>query len=354
MKTEKKRLKIGVIGAGFIGQLAHIENYAVLEQCEIVALAELRPQLRQRVAQKYNIPRSYAIHTDLLKDEEVEAVIAVTQRSMTGLVAHDTLQAKKHLLTEKPMAGNYEQAKKLVNLANTNNLNYTIGYMKRYDEGVQKARKLVKQLVESNELGPITFVRSHCFQGDSYCNSDTHIKTRESVPTEPQGWPIAPEWLPQHLEKEYASFLNRFCHSVNLLRYLLNQTPEVQFVNFKNRDGRMVVLDFGSFVTSLEVGDFTYQGWDDTTEIYFKHGCIKLTLPPPLLRNVPAKVVLYKSKDTPELYIPQSSWSWSFRRQSEAFVDSIINHQEPLTSGADSLNDHQLIETMWKQALSHL
>ena len=39
------KLKIGIVGAGFMGQFAHIANYAEIQNCEIVALAEYRPDL---------------------------------------------------------------------------------------------------------------------------------------------------------------------------------------------------------------------------------------------------------------------------------------------------------------------
>ena len=37
-----RKLNIGITGAGFIGQLAHINDFAAIENCQIVALAEHR------------------------------------------------------------------------------------------------------------------------------------------------------------------------------------------------------------------------------------------------------------------------------------------------------------------------
>ena len=41
MKDRKHN--IGITGAGFTGQLAHINDFAAIENCQIVALAEHRP-----------------------------------------------------------------------------------------------------------------------------------------------------------------------------------------------------------------------------------------------------------------------------------------------------------------------
>ena len=110
-------IKVGFIGAGFIGQLAHLQNYIEIPGCEVAALAEIRPQLRERVQKRYGIEASYASHLELLENENIDAVVAVTRRPNTGPIAEACLNAKKHLLTEKPMAGTFAQAKKLVDIS---------------------------------------------------------------------------------------------------------------------------------------------------------------------------------------------------------------------------------------------
>src|SRR5581483_9533045 len=66
--NQKRRLNVGMIGAGFIGQLAHLMNLVEVEECRVVALAEFRPELRRRVAARYDIPRTYPTHQELLQD----------------------------------------------------------------------------------------------------------------------------------------------------------------------------------------------------------------------------------------------------------------------------------------------
>ena len=345
-------VNIGVIGAGFMGQLAHIANYAVINGCRIVALAELRPELRRRVAERYDIPRSYPTHRELLKDPEVEAVVEVTPRPMIGPVALDCLMAGKHLITEKPMAATVEQAESLVEAARAQGVRYAVGYMKRYDEGVQQAKQILDELLSTEELGPVIFARSHCFMGESYCNIDGHIVTSEKIPDGRPEWPIAPSWVPDDQKGEYARFLNVYCHNINLLRYLIGQTPSVNYVRFDRTDGRVAVLDFGNHVAVLEVGRFTYRAWDEIAEIYFTHGRLRIETPPALLRNVPARVELYKGDNMHEVYSPQCGWTWAFRRQAEAFVRDIREGREPIASGFDALEDICLIEEMWRMEVN--
>ena len=72
------KVRLGFIGCGPMGQLVHLPVLANLNQCDVVALAELRPELGRRVARKYNIPKLYRSHEELAEDPDVDAVVAIT------------------------------------------------------------------------------------------------------------------------------------------------------------------------------------------------------------------------------------------------------------------------------------
>ena len=352
-ENQSKPVKLGIIGAGFIGQLCHLMNYVEIDDCEIVALAEIRPKLRRMVARRYGIPRTYSSHKDLLESEpEVEAIVAVTKRTMMGPIAFDCLNAGKSLMTEKPMASTLDQAKQLVEASCLNNVVYKVGYHRLYDEGVQKAKSILNELVETEELGPITYVRAHRFSGTGYCNCDGHIVTDEANSGEGHQWPCAPEWIAPEWKEHYHQYLNTYCHNISLLRYLIGKTPVVESVNLARKGGRVAVFNFGDFVGILETGYYADHGWDEITEIYFSKGCLRIKTPPHLLRNVPAQIELYKRGEKSELVSPICGWTWSFRRQAEAFIEDVASGQIGLGGGEDSLEDMRLIEEIWRKQLN--
>ncbi|WP_228055664.1 Gfo/Idh/MocA family protein [Lusitaniella coriacea] len=346
-------VKMGFVGAGLMGQLAHLANYAALDNCKIVALADPKPKRLHLVAERYTIPRTYPNHTALLEDPEVEAVVVVTQRPKMGPIALDCLLAGKHVLTEKPMAATVEQAQTLTDTALAQNVRYTVGCMKRHDEGVQVAKRIIDELRQTNELGSIVYARAHCFMGEFYCNADGHIVTDEARTNSGVEWAIAPDWVPEPQKPKYAWFLNVYCHNINLLRYLLDSTPRVSYVEFKQEHGQIAVLDFGNHIATLEAGRTVYRGWDEVTEIYFERGRLRIEYPPGMLKNIPARVELYKGTgELHEVYRPQCHWTWAFRRQAEAFVSDIQHGTEPIASGADAIADLQLVEEMWRMAMN--
>ncbi len=341
-------VNIGMIGAGFIGQIAHLMNYVEVKACRVIALAEFRPELRRKVADRYFIPHRYATHEEMLSNPEVDAVVVVTPRPHTAPVVLDCLKAGKHVISEKPMAGTVAQASELVECAQANQRHYAVGYMKRYDEGVELAKSMLDQLLASGELGPILFVRAHCYMGDSYCKADGHVVTDEVTLYPHDGLPMAPPSIDASLHGAYARFVNCFSHNTNLLRYLFGTNPRVDYANLSGKTGQIAVFDYGSFRATLETGSATCRGWDEITEIFFADGRLTIKTPPALLRNVPASVELYKAGTIQQITRPQPSWTWSFRRQAEAFVSDILNNTPSRSPGADAILDLQLAETMWQ------
>mgnify|MGYP002725598501 CR=1 FL=1 len=349
---KKDPLRVGWVGAGFVGQVAHLANYVDIPEAKIVALAELRPELGHKVAERYGIPRYYEDHKALLEDKDIEAVVVVVRRHHTASVALDVLNAGFHTFTEKPMAATLDQAERLVEAAKENDCLYAIGFMRRHDEGVQMAKQMLDELRESGELGPVLYARFFCFFGGDYCNIGGFMPTDEPRP-EHLILPTAPDWMPEKLHLEYEHFLNVASHDLNLIRFLMGKRPQVPHVEYRQNEGSLAVLDFGDFPGVFEWGAIDQNRWEEGVEIHFARGRLKISLPPAFLRNQPASVELYKDTggDVGRFTVPRPDWTWSFKRQHEAFINNVATGTEPLASGFDAVEDMRFIEDMWKKII---
>jgi len=339
---------VGFVGAGMIGQL-HIGNFLDLPGCRMCAVAELRPDLGRQAAERFRINRLYPSHRELLADPEVDAVVVVTQRDATGPIVRDALNAGKHVLSEKPMAPTRALAQGLVDAAAAARRKYVVGFMKRHDAGVQCAKTMFDELRETNELGPLILMRAYCFGGEFAIGTHDFAMTKEARPEGLEVWPLAPDWLPQSMTADYAWFLNVFVHDINLIRYFAGSTPEVTAVDLRRPNGRLAMFDFGDFPGILEMAEVGFHEWQEGIEILFEKGRLRVQLPPPLLRNVPAQVELCRGGDRNDVIRPQAPWSWAFRRQAEAFVADIAHDREPIASGKDALEDMTLAEEIWRR-----
>ena len=86
-------IKLGYVGCGFMAQKVHIPNFTSLPNCELIGLAEVRPELGQKVQQRWEIPRLYTDHTELAADPEIEAVAVSADFALQGEIAKDLLRA---------------------------------------------------------------------------------------------------------------------------------------------------------------------------------------------------------------------------------------------------------------------
>jgi predicted dehydrogenase len=343
---------IGFVGAGMIGQLAHISNFVDLAGCQVRAIADLRPELCRQAAERFQIDRVYPSHKELLADPDIDAVVVVTRRCATGPIVRDALNAGKHVLSEKPMAPTRELAQSLVDAAAAAGRKYVVGFMKRHDAGVQRAKKLLDGFVQSGELGRIILMRGYCFGGEFLVGSADFAMTEEARPEGLELWPVAPDWVPLSLAADYAWFLNVFVHDLNLLRFFAGKTPQVNAVDLRRPNGRLALFDFGDFPGVLEMAEVGFREWQEGIEVIFEKGRLRVELPPPLLRNVPARIELCYGGERKETVRPEIPWSWAFRRQAEAFVADIAADREPIASGRDSVADMVLLEDIWRRHLA--
>ena len=104
----------GMSACGFMAQKVHIPNFTSLPNCELIGLAEVRPELGQKVQQRWGIPRLYTDHTELAADPEIEAIAVSADFALQGEIAKDLLSAGKQVFMEKPMAVSIQQAESIV------------------------------------------------------------------------------------------------------------------------------------------------------------------------------------------------------------------------------------------------
>lgn len=91
------RPKIGFIGVGMMGQLAHLANYARLRDsgdCEIAGVSDLQPLLARAVGKKYNV-HVYENNAQLLADPTVNAVVCIQQWPNNYQLVKQILQARE-------------------------------------------------------------------------------------------------------------------------------------------------------------------------------------------------------------------------------------------------------------------
>ena len=61
-----KKVRVGVIGAGYIADSVHLPSLTEIENCEVVAICDLFEEKAKNMAEKYNIPKTYVSYHEML------------------------------------------------------------------------------------------------------------------------------------------------------------------------------------------------------------------------------------------------------------------------------------------------
>jgi predicted dehydrogenase len=141
-----RKLRVGVIGAGGIAQGAHIPGYKrLLDQVELVAIADVVEERARQVAAEHGFRAHYASYEEMLAKEELDAVSVCTPNKFHAPATIAALQAGCHVICEKPPATTGEEARAMAEAAARAGKVLTFGFHYRFTPEVEAARRWAEQ-----------------------------------------------------------------------------------------------------------------------------------------------------------------------------------------------------------------
>ncbi len=152
-----KKLKVGIIGTGWIAD-AHIREYKLMPDVEIVAGADLVPGKAEAFFKKWEVEgvRCYPDHKSMLDAEELDAVSICTYNMTHAECAIYALNKGVNVLLEKPMCVTIEEAAGICKAEKASGKILSIGFQPRLDPNM----KLLKKVVQSGVLGKIYYIQT--------------------------------------------------------------------------------------------------------------------------------------------------------------------------------------------------
>lgn len=154
-------LRVGIIGCGGIAKLKHFSALSKLAKkgrVELVAFCDIIEERATAACAEFGGKgaKSYARHTDLLKDKSIDVVYVLTPNNSHCELTVDSLEAGKHVLCEKPMAASSTDARKMLEAAKRTGKKLTIGYQNRF----RKDTRILYDACRAGELGDIYYAKA--------------------------------------------------------------------------------------------------------------------------------------------------------------------------------------------------
>ncbi|MGC8612132.1 MAG: oxidoreductase [Mesoaciditoga sp.] len=144
------KIKVGVIGAGLIAQMAHIPAY-IEAGAEVYGISDVVESRLTKVSERFSIPKVYPDYRDLISDPEIQAVSICTPNHFHARMTIDALMAGKSVLCEKPMAMNAGEAQKMLEVSQKTGNLLMMGFNNRFRGDAQK----LKEFINEGKLGKI-------------------------------------------------------------------------------------------------------------------------------------------------------------------------------------------------------
>jgi len=148
-----KPIRIGVIGCGYWGP-NHLRVFSQLKECEVIGLADSKPERLTSLAERFPQVRGYLDYRELLREPSLDAVVIATPTRSHAAVVAEALKARKHVLCEKPLCIEPDEADSLVELARGQALILMVGHIFLFNAGILK----VKEIIDSGQIGQVRYL----------------------------------------------------------------------------------------------------------------------------------------------------------------------------------------------------
>ena len=150
MDREKQKIRIGVIGVGYLGKF-HAEKYARMPDVDLVGVVDVDQSRANDIAERLKT-RVYAKYEDLFG--QVDAVSVVTPTPMHYRISCDFLKQGVDTFIEKPMTTTLKEADELILLAKSKGLIIQVGHLERFNPAVMALADVIDgpRFIESHRL----------------------------------------------------------------------------------------------------------------------------------------------------------------------------------------------------------
>jgi predicted dehydrogenase len=145
-------IRVGLVGCGFMGTM-HANVYSVIPNAELVAVADIKPERSAKLTEKFPVP-SYGSLSEMLATQEIDVVDICLPTYLHKDATIEAAKAGKHVLCEKPMAINLEDADAMTAAVKEAGVKFMIGHCIRF----WPEYAYLKQVVTSGELGKLLHI----------------------------------------------------------------------------------------------------------------------------------------------------------------------------------------------------
>jgi len=156
------KIRLGLIGVGGIMNGAHIPGYLGCNDCEITAIADVKPEALKRTGDRLGIPEKFRFtdYRDLLTCGEIDAVDIATPNDVHVPIALAALDAGFPVSVEKPIGMDFPESVALLKKSKDTGLPVFVCFSWRY----KTLPRYMKKIVDDGEIGRLYHIYIKCIK----------------------------------------------------------------------------------------------------------------------------------------------------------------------------------------------
>jgi predicted dehydrogenase len=326
----RKTLGVALVGVGAAAQINHIPVLKKTDGVELVALVDRDPEKAARAAQKFGVPHSFGRIEQMLDRDDIDAVDLCTPNFLHAPMAIAALESGKHVLCERPLARNADEAAAMVKAAKKADRVLMPALQHRFRADAQ----LLRTFVAKGELGEIHYAKSGWLRRRTDWDSD--------------------EWRQQKRESGGGVVLDLGFQMLDLSLWTLGSPKVTSVTASVHRAKQGEVEDSATAFLRLATGatltleltwgllmekDFAYLN-------LFGSGGAALLNPFRLHKGMHGALV----NVTPETDTATNSLKQSMEAQIRHFVDSVTRGGRPLGAAEEILSVMETLDAVYRSA----
>lgn len=150
-----KKVRWGIVGLGRIAKL-FAEDLKLVKDAELVAVASNSSDRARDFAEQFDVPKYHDNYKSLFKDIDVDVVYVATLHHTHARVSIAAMNHGKHVLCEKPVAINSQEALKMIEASIANQVFFMEAFWTRFNPSILK----IKELINADEIGKLRYINA--------------------------------------------------------------------------------------------------------------------------------------------------------------------------------------------------
>jgi predicted dehydrogenase len=329
-------MNLAIVGVGYWGPNL-VRNFAVQQRATLTAVCDLDHGRLDAIKRQYPTVNVTTSFEDIIGNPSIDAVVIALPVGLHYEYARKALEARKHVMVEKPLCTTTAEAETLLELAEKHSLTLMVGHTFEYNAAVHK----IKELVDDGTLGDLYYV---------YSQRLNLGRVRSDINTM---WNLAPHDVSiiiHCLGKQPARV------SAKGLTQLQPDIEDVVFLVLEFDDG-LIAHIHNSWLDPNKIRKMTFVGsskmvvYDDVSadakiQIYDK-GIDRKHMNQDLgsYDDFGKFQLIHRAGD---LLIPKINFVEPLKLESQHFIDCVLDGKTPQTGGANGLRVVKVLEAAQK------